>query len=65
MLVEKILAMVSDHQYRPMTVDEMAQVLGFDKQEKKAKTEPSRSVRNKQADRLQSHLKIKFKDKNL
>ena len=35
MLVEKILAMVSDHQYRPMTVDEMAQVLGFDKQEKK------------------------------
>jgi len=35
MLVEKILAMVNDHQYRPMTVDEMAQVLGFDKQEKK------------------------------
>lgn len=35
MLVEKILAMVNDHQYRPMTIDEMAQVLGFDKQEKK------------------------------
>ncbi|SFN43143.1 ribonuclease R [Proteiniclasticum ruminis] len=35
MLVEKILAMVSDHQYRPMTIDEMAQVLGFEKQEKK------------------------------
>ena len=35
MLVEKILAMVNDHQYHPMTIDEMAQVLGFDKQEKK------------------------------
>lgn len=35
MLVEKILAMVNDHQYRPMTIDEMARVLGFDKQEKK------------------------------
>jgi len=41
------------------------QTPAIDKQEKKAKTEPSRSVRNKQADRLQSHLKIKFKDKNL
>lgn len=35
MLVEKILAMVSDHQYRPMTIDEMAQVLGVEKQDKK------------------------------
>lgn len=43
MLVEKILAMVNDHQYRPMTIDEMAQVLGFDKQEKKYLEIPWRS----------------------
>lgn len=35
MLVEKILAMVSDQQYRPMTIEEMAQVLGVEKQDKK------------------------------
>lgn len=35
MLAEKIMTMVSDHQYRPMTVDEMAQSLGLEKQDRK------------------------------
>ena len=39
--------------------------LSVDTPEKKAKNAPSRSVRHKQVDRLQTHLKIKFKDKNL
>lgn len=35
MLTEKILDMVSGHQYRPMTIEEMSQSLGFNKNEKK------------------------------